>query len=133
VFAWLGNLRVAPYSYDLVDNLGRRSPRRLMLPELGPLRRGQRVMYIFQVEHVTPGVDLTIRTRPGRTFGIFGDVWVTYAVTPDGAGSRLAAILRLGAGDGPVNRLRRRFLGWGDLLMMRKQLHTFRELAEGTA
>ncbi|MEE6280803.1 SRPBCC family protein [Georgenia sunbinii] len=132
VYTWLGNLRVAPYSYDWIDNLGRRSPRRPM-PELGPFRTGQKVMYIFAVEDVTPGTDVTVRTRPGRRFALFGDVWVTYRVVPEGDGSRLVAVLRFGAGRGPLNRVRRRLLSWGDLPMMRKQLHTLRDLAERTA
>jgi hypothetical protein len=46
VFAWLCQLRVAPYSYDILDNVARRSPRRRD-PELIHLRVGQRFMTLF--------------------------------------------------------------------------------------
>ena len=39
VFRWLTQLKVAPYSYDLLDNLGRPSAREI-IPELQHLHPG---------------------------------------------------------------------------------------------
>jgi hypothetical protein len=128
-FRWLCQLRVAPYSYDLVDNLGRRSPRELT-PGLDELAVGQRVATIFTLRDFVPGEQLTLEvtSRTGRR--LFGRVAITYVVTPTGPDAcRLWARVRC-AGLDPV---RRRALAWGDLVMMRKQLRTFAALAERTA
>lgn len=130
VFRWLCQMRVAPYSYDLLDNLGRRSPRTLT-PGAEQLAAGQRVMTIFELVHFTPNAHLTIRMLPGSGRRLFGDLAITYYVrdTADGT-SRLVSKLLLDNEPGTFAALRRRALAWGDLLMMRRQLLTFRNLSE---
>jgi hypothetical protein len=127
MFRWLCQLRVAPYSYDLLDNRGRRSPRSLT-PGLEELEVGQRMCLIFTLASFTPDEQVTLDlTDPGGRRA-FGRVALTYAVFPAGpSASRLYARVRA-AGLDPVRRLA---LPWGDLVMMRKQLRTLAALAEG--
>jgi hypothetical protein len=131
VFRWLCQLRVAPYSYDWIDNFGRRSPRRLT-PGLENLATGQDVMRIFTlVDHEKDG-HLTIRIKP-RTSAqrTFGDVCATYLVESRGTdGCRLLAKLLARYPPGLTGALMRRLLPWGDLVMMRRQLLNLKALAE---
>ncbi len=125
VYRWLCQLRIAPYSYDWIDNLGRRSPRTLT-PGLGALEVGQTVMSLFRLVAFASDDHVTLETK-GKPFG---KLWVTYRVREDGAGTRLAVRLRIPRAEGRVGRVATRLLAWGDLLMMRKQLLTLAELAE---
>lgn len=118
VFCWLCQLRVAPYSYDILDNLGRRSPRERN-PDLVRLEVGQRFMTVFALRSFVDDEQITLRSK---------GVAVTYAVRPEGSGSRLHARVLFG---GP--RPAARALALGDLVMMRKQLRTLKSLAEREA
>lgn len=129
LFRWLCQLRVAPYSYDLLDNYGMRSPRALV-PGADELAVGQAVMTIFTLTAFVPGEELTLRMKRGTPTALFGDLAVSYAVRPAAGGSRLVAVLRCTEPPGPAGGLRRRLLPWGDLVMMRKQLRTLAALAE---
>jgi hypothetical protein len=62
VFRWLCQLKQAPYSYDLLDNFARRSPRKLT-PGAEHLEVGQRFMSIFTLVSYVPGEHLTLRGR----------------------------------------------------------------------
>ena len=121
LFRWLCQLRVAPYSYDLLDNLGRRSPRELT-PGLERLEVGQPFMRIFSLASFAPDDHVTLRA-PG--------VAVTYAVRPRPEHSRLLARVLFKAPGGRLgDALVGRTLALGDLVMMRKQLLTLKKLAE---
>jgi hypothetical protein len=130
-FRWVCQLREAPYSYDLLDNLGRRSPRTLT-PGLDQLEPGQLFM-VLRIVEVVPGRQVTGRaTSTAQT--LFGLAAGCYTVTPRGPhASRLVVRLTLARPTRWWHPVRDELLAWGDLFMMRKQLLTIKALAEQTA
>lgn len=130
VWPWLCQLKLAPYSYDWLDNFGRRSPREL-IPGADELEVGQPLMKAFELASWERDVHLTGRTRSGRGTALFGDVAVSYLLVPNEGGCRLVF---KGVVDSPRDPIRSGMARWilpaADLAMMRKQLHTFRDLAE---
>src|SRR6266849_2255580 len=87
VFRWLCQMRVAPYSYDWIDNLGRRSPRELT-PGLDELALGQRLWSYFEIADFEKDRHLTMRAGP-QTFSarIFGQLASTYLIVPQTPGA----------------------------------------------
>jgi hypothetical protein len=120
VFAWLCQMRVAPYSYDWLDNWGRQSPRRRD-PALEELEVGQTFMSIFRLESFDRPRQITLWHD-----GLFGKVAGTYAVNP----GRLVVKLLWRYPGGPARHVAGALLPAGDVVMMRKQLRTLAGLAE---
>lgn len=133
VFRWVCQMRVAPYSYDWIDNGGRRSPQTLT-PGLDQIELGQTFM-IFRLVAFEPGVSLTMETPRGSSGErLFGHVHLTYwARAVAGDRTRLLVKLAVRPAATAYGAAMRAFLPWGDLVMMRKQLLNFRRLAERDA
>lgn len=121
VWSWVRQLRLAPYSYDWVDNLGRRSPRvrsELPEPQVGDPFAASAGRSVGRLLAVDPGRELTAE--------ILGTA-MSYRIEPAGDGtSRL--LLKL-AGRPP--RGTATLLCVGDLPMARRQLMNLKDLAEG--
>ncbi len=135
VFRWLCQLKLAPYSYDWIDNFGRQSPR-ILTPGAENLAKGQRVMTIFKLvdfeknRHITLAMDIPWAKR------FLGETSVTYMVVTQNGGCRLLVKLCIMFPhrilSGLIGFFPRLFLSWGDLIMMRKQLLNLKELSEKT-
>jgi hypothetical protein len=120
VWPWVAQVRLAPYSYDWIDNLGRRSPRELAgLPEP---RAGDRFTtaggrQLGQIVSVDPGRQLT-----ATIMGTF----MSYVLVPlehDTTRLLLKIAMRASRWAAPA-------LSVGDLIMARRQLLNFKQLAE---
>jgi hypothetical protein len=119
VWRWITQIRLAPYSYDLIDNLGRRSPRELRglaEPAIGEAFSATAGRPVGTVVAVEPGVQLTAK--------IMG-VHMSYVLAGHGRTTRLLLklVARNGRALGPL-------LAVGDLVMARRQLLNLKELAE---
>ena len=137
LFRWLCQMRVAPYSYDWLDNGGQQSPRELT-PGLDDLAVGQDVMRIFTLADFERDRHLTLRLKPGSSASkTFGDIAVSYVVGPiadagSPPGCRLLVKLIVKHPRGLYGRIMRAVLPWGDLIMMRRQLLNLKRFAEQT-
>jgi hypothetical protein len=120
VWPWVAQVRLAPYSYDWIDNLGRRSPRELVgLPEPqvgeGFTTAGGREL--GRIVSVDPGRQLT-----GTIMGAF----MSYVLVPqehDTTRLLLKVVMR-------TTRWAALGLCVGDLIMARRQLLNLKQLAE---
>ena len=123
VWLWVKQIRLAPYSYDWIDNLGRRSPQQLrVIPDPVPGEPFTKAMggrRCGQVLTVAPGEQLT-----GRIMGAV----MSYVLVPMGSTTRL--LLKVVTSRG---RRTAPLLSVGDLVMARRQLLNLARLAERTA
>jgi hypothetical protein len=123
VWPWLRQLRVAPYSYDWIDNAGRRSPTTLLdLPDPLP---GE----AFSTFAGRRGVGRVVAVESGRhlTASIMG-VLMSYVLSPQGEQTRLLLKVVM-----PHRRWYGRALALGDWPMARRQLLNLKHLAESSA
>jgi len=136
VFRWLCQMRVAPYSYDWIDNGGVQSPRKLT-PGLDYLAIGQEVMRIFNLVGFEQDSHLTLRLKTKSSASrTFGDIAVSYVISPldQPPTTRCRLLVKLTAKypAGLQGKMMRAVLPWGDLIMMRRQLLNFKQLAENS-
>lgn len=120
VWPWLCQVRLAPYSYDWLDNLGRRSPGELRgLPDPRPGEAFSCIGGKFGVGRV-----LSVVREEHLTASILGAV-MSYVLNPVGGSTRLLLkiVMERGRWYGPA-------LAVGDWPMARRQLKNFKALAE---
>jgi hypothetical protein len=120
VWPWVAQVRLGPYSYDWIDNLGRRSPRELAglpEPEAGDRFTTAGGLAVGRIVSVDPGKQLT-----GAIMGAF----VSYVVVPqerDVTRLLFKVVMR-------TTRWAAVPLCIGDLIMARRQLLNLKQLAE---
>lgn len=120
VWPWVAQVRIAPYAYDWIDNLGRRSPPQLL--ELPPPQVGEAFTTaggrkLGRIVSVDLGQQLT-----GSIMGAF----MSYVLVPqehDTTRLLLKVVMR-------TSRWTALGLSVGDLVMARRQLLNLKQLAE---
>jgi hypothetical protein len=125
VWPWVSQIRVAPYSYDWIDNLGHRSPQTLQrLPEpvvgesftaaLGGRRLG-RIVAVESGKHLT---------------GTIMGAYMSYLLVAVHDTQQTRLLLKIVT---PGGRMIAPLLSVGDLIMARRQLLNLAALAERAA
>jgi len=132
VYRWLQQLRIAPYSYDWLDNFLLPSPRTLGA-RAASIAVGDRMMHVFRLLAFEPGRTITLGVGSQLAVALFGELVGTYVVSERETGARIFVKVKIryprsfygDAMRGPMPHI--------DLFMMKKQLRTLKAYAERTA
>jgi hypothetical protein len=119
LWPWVSQIRLAPYSYDWIDNLGHRSPQQLVgLPEpvVGESFSTAATRRVGRILAVEPPKQLT-----GEIVG----ACISYVLVPEDQTTRLLMKVVTAA-----SRWLAPWLSVGDLIMARRQLLNLKHLAE---
>ncbi|MGC4783393.1 polyketide cyclase [Micromonospora zamorensis] len=120
VWPWVAQVRLAPYSYDWIDNRGRRSPRQLQglpEPQVGEAFTTAGGRKLGRIVSVDPGKQLT-----STIMGAF----MSYVLVPQ-EHDRTRLLLKVVM---QTTRWAALGLSIGDLIMARRQLLNLKQLAE---
>jgi hypothetical protein len=135
VYRWICQMKVAPYSYDRLDNKGKQSPQYLT-PGLEKLQVGDKMMTIFNVDHFIPNKEVTLQMDvPPKPYDKFYvPTAITYRILPDrkGVKGHCRVIVKYVASwkHTFLGNAERLFIIVADFIMMRRQLLNFKMLAE---
>ncbi len=119
LWPWVGQIRIAPYAYDWIDNFGHRSPQQLMgLPEpvVGDPFSTAATRRFGRILAIEPPKQLTGEIMGGC---------ISYVLVPERQTTRL--LMKIVT---PMSRWLTPWLSVGDLIMARRQLLNLKNLAE---
>lgn len=120
VWPWVAQVRLAPYSYDCIDNAGRRSPRELVgLPE-------PRVGEAFSTAGGREVGSIVSVELYGQLTGTSMGTLMSYVLAPESR-DRTRLLLKVVMNTEPMVALG---LCIGDLIMAQRQLLNLKQLAE---
>lgn len=135
VYKWICQMKAAPYSYDKLDNGGRKSPQQL-IPGMDKLKIGEKMMTIFTIGHFIPNQEVTlIMDVPPKPYDRFYvPTAITYRLISKKVGKQLYTRIIVKY----VAEWKKTFWGTAeklfvivaDFIMMRKQLLNFKYLSE---
>jgi len=119
LWPWVGQIRLAPYSYDWIDNLGHQSP-----PQLRDLAEPAPGQHFTTAGGRPLGRILTVEPNRHLTAQIMGAV-MSYVLVPTDNATRLLLKIVVAR-----HRWLMPLLCVGDLVMARRQLLNLKRLAE---
>lgn len=132
VYKWICQMKIAPYSYDNLDNRGNQSPQNLE-PGTDKLKKGQKMMTIFNIESFTPGkeINLTMDMPPKEWAKWYVPSAISYKIETSAKNKSRIIVKYIAKWPYTLRGWFERYLiVIADFIMMRRQLLNFKKLAE---